>query len=124
MTMTTVDILIGARRMVSNEFLWCQNAQARTYNGDPCGLTDSVVHSRCASAALWTVATQGSRSVDDAVYSDTYIRAASFLHSGIEDHTGRRCSVVNFNDHPTTTHQDVLDAFDFAIARARRAAER
>ena len=124
MLMTTADILIGARRMVQFENFWCQNAQARTYNGEPCGLTDSVVHSRCASAALWTVATEGARSVNDAVYSDMYISASSFLHKAIEDHTGRYCSVVNFNDDPRTTHEDVLAVFDLAIARARRVAER
>ena len=56
------------------------------------------------------------------MHNHTFDRAENILRDAIEDKTGKAMTIVGFNDHPTTTHAEVLAMLDAASERALSAA--
>lgn len=93
--MKTLDVLRSARKFLSNEDRWCKNVLV-----DPCGR-------RCLMGAMSNyVPDEWSSGLYDAVcVVETHVPSA---YSGM--------GLAVFNDAESTTHANVLDLLDRAIA--------
>lgn len=114
--MTPLEILTRAREHISDLEMWYQGEFAPVTEGeDP---LDAVYEGKpcCAlGAIIWT------RFQDSGIhYGRMELYATNLLLDAIRDVKGDRfTSVPYFNDHPNTTHAEVLEAFDLAIEKAR-----
>ena len=95
--------LLAARALIENPEHWTKH---------PKGMMPM-----CAYAAV-LVAVQGHQPT---IIDQRTVEAQRFLAKQVGgDYTSR--DVIGFNDHPDTTHADVLALFDRAIASSREAA--
>ena len=110
--MTTIEILIKARAVISDRGRWTQNAEARALYGDSCDCESDAAVCWCAVGATGKVGGYGPSAAADRALEGTLAAAGD----------GRE--VVTFNDDPTTAHSMVLDLFDRTIARLQREVNR
>lgn len=102
----TAEILRKARSLVAKG--WCQGHYACDQDGDFCDSNSPDAASWCAQGALHRA---GMALGDKRAPS---LAAQNFLYEAVGRH------VPDFNDAASTTHADVLDAFDRAIAAAEK----
>ena len=95
---TTADYLRQARALIENPEHWAANPFERTFEG-PEG-------KMCALDALGCV--EYERGTDYVPAYNALAGASAYI------------SVAHFNDHPTTTHADVLALYDRAIAATEK----
>ena len=107
------DTLIAARALIEDEKCWTKHVMARDKDGEPCELESCELEDPpvcwCASGAI----AHSSRVSLGGVGAMGYLRAA------LPSWAAR--NVIDWNDHPDTTHADVLAAFDRAIDLAKEA---
>lgn len=101
--MTPLEILIAGRELISTPERWTKGAFARDANGTeyPCAGAEVCW---CFAGAIFKVAPNA----EQGLQTERFIAQAA----GIPN-------IRKFNDDPTTTHADVLAAWDRAIERAR-----
>lgn len=102
--MTTREVLVAARALIATPERWTKETSSWVRNGIECfcaigAIGRAVDHDHNAPAT---------EDVNDA------LRAA--MPAWFLDRRTGRPSIVEFNDAPTTTHADVLQLFDRAIA--------
>lgn len=100
---TTIEVLRQARSLIDTPGKWCQGSYGE--GPDPFDYSQ-----RCAFGAFCDARTElglDGTARDTALdYSLASKDAWDYRHTG---------SYVTFNDHPDTTHQDIMDLFDKAI---------
>jgi hypothetical protein len=97
--MTAAEVLRAARARVEQG--WTRGGCAVDRNGDPVGATNDTAVCWCAFGAIMAT--------DLGVAGADAVAAFGRVISG---------NIVAFNDDPSTTKEDVLAAFDKAIALA------
>ena len=101
------DVLREARALIADEQRWCKHAEARNADGGGVEFDHPDAARWCAIGAVWRACNTWTRwEIADYLYL-----AAERLRPGISGH-------VTYNDHPDTTHADILALFDEAIALA------
>lgn len=103
---TVLDVLVAARELISVPERWTRGSYARDIDGRQRGAKSDYATCWCASGAIERVA-------GDATFfglQDKAWKALASLSGG---------SVATFNDDQRTTHADVLELFDRAIADER-----
>lgn len=101
--MTLVETLEKARDLIAQEGKWTQGWFARAANGD-------AVIAECDDAVCFCMAGAIKRVTDK---NSMYIRALTTVQDAVGMNVG------SFNDDPTRTQAEVVEAFDKAIALAR-----
>ena len=102
---TTTRTLIAARSLIARPDAWTKVFEARDHNNNSCRVFDDDACKYCMVGAI-ARASLGKRTWErDALQ-------ALRLAIGSE-------SVPRFNDHPARTHDEVLAAFDAAIAQTQ-----
>jgi hypothetical protein len=101
---TIRDVLVRSRALIAKG--WTQAAAARDANGRECAAFAAEAISWCAAGAICCCIRPGGASYNA-------VAAAMGFSSAI----AAPDSLPVFNDRQTTTQQDVLDAFDRAIAK-------
>ncbi len=109
--MTPAEILQAARDLLSDPKRWTQGIFARRENGSTCSTFAPEAFSFCSRGALIKVRP------DDAVFQ-SYAEAYAFLEKCVPEVYVGTEPVAHWNDHPDTTHAEVLAVFDKAIALA------
>ena len=99
--MTTKELLIAARALIAEPNNWCQGFTA-VRNGEHV--------SYCMAGAVSRVC------ADESTSKATETLDA--LSEAVNNTNGRFHSIVGFNDHKETTHEQILAIFDKAIAEA------
>jgi hypothetical protein len=99
---TTVETLRDAKALIDTPAKWTQNADARRSNNIPCSYANPDAICFCIVGAVWRA-------------SGEFSKAFHLVHWQAQEE-GRR--VTQFNDHPDTSHNDVMAFFDRAIALA------
>lgn len=104
-TLTTLQALRAARRLLTDPRHWCRGSSARDASGTNVTVHHPGARRFCAAGALWKV-TGSYLGTDD----DTAVQTAS----------GRLCDaagmeIVEFNDCEDTDHAAVLAVYDKAI---------
>lgn len=93
---TELDVLTRARALIEDPRDWCHGAPVSSVEAPYCAMTACYAGSR-------------------EQYAPAYAAAVLRLSAGIKN-SSRRMAVADFNDHPDTTHADVLALYDRAIA--------
>lgn len=106
--MTTLEILRAARELLSDPTRWCKAAMARTEEGIKVEPDDPRACRWCSYGAIRKVCGE-LRSID----TEELISGVCQLRTG-------GYGFVTFNDRSGTSHKDVMDLFDAAIARAEQ----
>ena len=99
---TTVETLRDAKALIDTPAKWTQHADARRSNNIPCSYANPDAICFCIVGAVWRASGEFSK--------------AFHLVQWQAQEEGRH--VVQFNDHPDTSHNDVMAFFDRAIALA------
>lgn len=97
--MTTKEVLIKAKQLVEKG--WTRNVLARNAAGEPVFSNSPEACAFCVAGAIEHA--QG----DD---PDAGMEAFAVMHDSLGN-----VSITDFNDAATTTHADILAAFDRAI---------
>lgn len=112
-------ILVRARELIAEPKNWTQGVMARDRTGDATLPGDKHATCFCTAGAVYRAEIDAWREgygtpVERVVASS----GATFaIAKAIEAREfGDNVSIVTFNDRPTTTHADVLQIFDAAIA--------
>ena len=112
---TIKDILIAAKKRISDPRRWTKGAWARDLNHVPCASSSSEACSWCAIGAVAAATTKLHNRLDSpysvlaSAKADAMLKLAAFTPvEGI-------CVAV-FNDNESTTHEDIMKLFDKAIA--------
>jgi hypothetical protein len=100
---TTVETLRDAKALIDTPAKWTQHADARRSNNIPCSYANPDAICFCIVGAVWRAS------------GKPFSKAFHLVH-GQAQKEGRH--VVQFNDHPDTSHNDVMAFFDRAIALA------
>ena len=110
--MTTVrENLIAAKALIDTPEKWAHEDAARRYNGGNCLCAVDAVAEVVGNS--WDECGERERDFLEAAVPPDFKRAPNqdeFLHRAAQ-----------FNDHPNTTHADILALFDRAIAAAEAA---
>lgn len=108
-----VTVLINARQQISNMDSWTRNSYARDSQGEPVNENDATAVCFCSLGAL--------RKVTPDSEFNAYTNARRALMETLDlrgESVKAPCrNVPGFNDHPETTHADVLALFDDTIKR-------
>lgn len=111
------DLLVDARKVIEDEDRWGQHHYATDAVGCECWPGATRAARFCALGAMQYVEAQHVPSVNSAVSN----RAREALTVAVDKMPPRgdtfrdAVTVSGFNDHPATTHADVLKLFDVAI---------
>lgn len=100
--MSTKDILIATRELLSDESRWTKNSGGRTAEGAACSASNADAVAFCLAGAACRVSPEAGL---DAI-SMAVMKHRSAL------------SITSWNDHPFRTHADVLAFLDEAIEAA------
>lgn len=104
--MTTVEILRAARKLIERPDAWIQGKYARNQAGDPVNPNDPDACKFCGNGAI--IRARGS----------VILRSAGFAAFALDRAIG--ASFIPWQDAPGRTHDEVLHAFDRAIALAEK----
>lgn len=113
--MNALEVLKAARHLLSDPNRWTKRAYARAADGLDIDATSDMAVSFCAIGAMRHVT--GSDSIVD---NEEYGEAMVALNGAVV-WPGKLCRTARFNDHPDTTHEDVLALYDRAIERLENA---
>ncbi len=100
--MSAVAILRAARERISDPARWTKHVEARNASGKECFPQSETAVCWCGVGAIWAESFTSDWDVDRMTAQMTLAAMT-------------KRSVSDFNDDPTTTHADVLAAFDKAI---------
>lgn len=103
MALTTLEVLRGARELLSEPERWTKDAGARDAKGAPCGWDAEDASCWCLDGALCRLAYRNNA----AAYQEAGAALRKFV---LDDYD----SYVDFND--SRTHSEVLALLDRAIA--------
>ena len=112
--MTVLELLQNARQLLSDPARWTKGCFARNAEGQ-------AVHPVLGKAACWcSVGAIRKEFSREHGYTDRSATVSSFLDAHLLLHqllsSGKHSAgIPSFNDHPDTTHADVLALFDRAI---------
>jgi hypothetical protein len=106
--MTPAEILKEARKIIARPEAWTKGATARDVNGMGCYTDTAEAVCFCSMGAILRVRNSMAKG---------YCPAKEDRAFRILSQTVRRPTAA-WNDDPATTHADVLNAFDHAIAKA------
>jgi hypothetical protein len=116
---TPKEFLIDARNRIANPENWTKGTGARDDQGMRVPIAMGTRF--CAMGSLWRCelgdTNHSERLLNGGNYSQELLDAADLLY---EANGG---SVPKFNDHPDTTHADILNLYDKAIALAEKEAK-
>lgn len=134
--MSVVELLAQARELITEPGAWVQGAFARDEKGYAVDSTSPAACAWCTVGALRAVTMAGlpASDEDNKVYHARSAIAArgvavkdmrpavAWLReaAGLGAVAGGSGGVSDWNDAPSTTHDQVLDVFDRAIAKAGR----
>lgn len=107
--METIEILRGARELLADPSKWTKGVHARDQQGAIVHCIDPDAISFCMGGAVDRQCCADERYTA----SPEYQAACGALLDALKVHR----NVVDFNDDPATTHQDMLDLFDEAIKK-------
>ena len=102
---TAVQVLREARRLIA-DMGWCRGHFALNAAGLDVNECDPDARAFCSSGAIWRAADADNRK---------FVAAKSLLLAAIHPST-----LVGFNDDPGRTREEVIAAFDRAIALAEK----
>lgn len=105
--MTTIEILVAARELLSDEKRWTKGAGARDVRG-------KEVRSRHPPAVCWCMAGALNKVIEVPWPPEALMSVIDLLQTMISG------GIIAFNDNPATTHADVLRALDAAIEKAKQ----
>lgn len=116
---TALDILKDARQLISKEYNWCKYDMAKMPSGPSitcldyigCFETHPDACKWCSIGAIKKSCEQTMSVIDtqwDEYLSARYAIEDIVVALGYED-------ISEWNDHPTTTHQNVMNVFDDGI---------
>ena len=117
-----VDILIGARQLLTDSGHWIRWTRAKRVDGVGVSATSREAVSWCALGAIQCA----TNLCDSATGFNRYEREAqSYLIQAITDTDVQndyklREEIAKWNNSPSTSHQDILNGFDRAIALAEQ----
>jgi hypothetical protein len=100
-------VLINARKLIETPERWTKGAFWRDSDGNSNGRHEGAA-SMCAWGAL--------RAADETRGDLAYVAEALIMGGRFDDER-----IEDWNDEPSTTHADVMAAFDLAIQKARDA---
>lgn len=106
--MSVRDNLIAARALIDTPEKWAHEDITRRYNGGHCLCVVDAVAEVVGNS--WDECGERERDLLEAAVPSEFKRAANqdeFLHRAAQ-----------FNDHPSTTHRDIMALFDRAIEAA------
>lgn len=101
---TTVETLRDAKALIDTPAKWTQHADARRSDDSPCRYANPDAVCFCIVSAVWRA-------------SGSPLSKAFYVVKWQAKKEGRQ-RVWQFNDHPDTSHNDVMAFFDRAIALA------
>lgn len=99
-----LDVLTRARALIENPKDWCNHAPESSVTAPYCAMTACY-----AETSKMTVGVPFVFTYQGAVYRLGRELPRPQFDAGL--------GVANFNDHPDTTHADILDLYDRAIAK-------
>ena len=103
--MTVAEHLRAARELISDESRWCQKAVARDSDGEAVSVHSPRAVQWCVNGALEKVVPAGTSVFNTRIRLGECIPADVLVYS-----------IHRYNDHPDTTHEDILNWFDSAIS--------
>ena len=103
---TVTKALTDARKLISKPENWTKKTLARDNAGKNCLLLSKDAVCYCSVGALHKSAV-----------NDRIIANAMQILRGF---TPNNRPVVHYNDHTTTTHEDILAMFDLAIEKSKQ----
>ena len=108
------DAILAMRQLLAKPEHWTKAAPARTKEGYSCSPTipaadDQAPYSYCLTGALDVV----SHGKPQGTYSRIYDR----LMAALREHNGADWSLIGYNDHVDTDHEDILAILDIAKPR-------
>ena len=109
--MTMRAVLIDARSKCATG--WCQHHYARDADGFEINVNAATATCWCSDGAI-LAAVREQHTIHELVHYDDVL--AEFERNGILPVGQRTVSTVEWNDHPDRTQQEILAAFDRAIA--------
>lgn len=115
---TTVEVLRAARARIAEPEDWTRCAAARDDLGEPTYPSSPQATCWCALGAAWAVS-----DIVDETYLLAYALPPEFRTRFGQTYTNPTPLVAVYNDHPLTTHADILALYDRAIAAAEAVAE-
>ncbi len=104
---TTAETLRDAKALIDTPAKWTQHADARRSNNIPCSYANPDAICFCIVGAVWRA-------------SGEFSKAFHIVPWQAKKEVCRtlRRQLLQFNDHPDTSHNDVMAFFDRAIALA------
>lgn len=105
---TAKDLLVCARELISDPARWTKGSYATDASGDYTQISNENACRFCAVGAIYRC---GYEVVENRIKVENQARRLMW------EIVGER-NLASFNDHPSTTHAMVLDAFDRAIVKA------
>ena len=103
-------ILVDARSLVMDESKWTQSADARDEKGQTVPFYSSKACCWCAAGAIY----KAFNNMGDKVAFPEVEQ--KFRYTMYKCGISKLHGIVTWNDLPSTTHQDVINVFDRAIA--------
>lgn len=113
---TVLDVLRAAKAKIASPAVWCKGAFAKTADGGTVSKRPGIDTWDNPRACQWCAWGAIKNVVSGGADARLESHALATLSSGISKYTGKLSGVVSFNDRSTTTHADVMAAFDKAIA--------
>lgn len=111
--MTTRDILVRARNLINQSNAWTQGCFARDVNTEMCEPNDQDAVRWCAIGAIMCA-------TEDTAAQSLALDALG--HHGIRFASNNLAkAIVDWNDYEERDHEEVLAAFDRAIAKLEKA---
>ncbi len=108
-------LFLATRALIDTPEKWSQGNYTRDRDGNSTEILSPETCRWCLSGALMCADVEP-------MHHHTYYRAENILRDAIEGKTGKAMTIVGFNDHPKTTHAEVLAVLDAASERVLPAA--
>lgn len=122
MSVTDVALILrGARTMLADPAAWTKGTSARDAQGlDVSDVLSPEAACFCAVGAVFKAANYSNRSMEGRVEGAPTYGALRYLKTYVRKYTDPifNGEIHLYNDSGTTTHEDVLRMFDYAIEQA------
>ena len=127
--MTQLDMLLEARDMIDTPDKWCQDTPMCNDDGKFLG-AGSKGHTRFSLVgALWVIYFDRNNATDHYIYdvADTYTEITTNMRRMLDrDYNPEYpesdvLQLAGYNDHPDTTHDDIMKFIDRAIDNCKNA---
>lgn len=119
--MKASEVLAAARELLSDEKKWTKGYYGKDANGHIREALDKEAVCFCSIGAL-AVAAKMNTGMTEEPYEDRDRDEMIFLAQAMgNDYSLHQQTITTFNDKGTTTHEQILEKFDAAIALAQAA---